>query len=266
MVTSEILLNGIKAKIQRADEHIKNLESEISSLLSSDLYRLVSEPNDDGTQSILRVVGPEEVPIRLSVIVGEIVHQLRSSLDHLVSALVVQNGNKPNKRHQYPICDTRELFNQACENGFLEGISDSAKTIIESRQPYSNGNNIKTHFLYVLREMNNADKHRLLNFIIAVGAAKELVIDPGRETNQGEPAEVIGISPPNPAQPTAKGAEVLRIFFGKPEPDMQIFGKPEMLVTLEDSGILPKKPIIKVSTAIRDKVVSIIQSLEAELK
>lgn len=85
-------LDSIYAKIDRANEHIRNLNAEINTLIDGDAYRIVSEPEGDARKSSIRVVGPEP-PLRLAVVAGEIVHQLRSSLDHLVCQLAIANGN-----------------------------------------------------------------------------------------------------------------------------------------------------------------------------
>jgi hypothetical protein len=42
-------------------------------------------------------------PVRWSVVVGEIIHDLRSALDHLVCQLAIANQNSATMGHQFPI-------------------------------------------------------------------------------------------------------------------------------------------------------------------
>lgn len=112
-------LDGVLQKIERADEHIKNLNDEIGTFIE-DNYRIVSKPDDDATTSIITVVGPDP-PLRFSVIVGEIIHQLRSSLDHVIWQLVLANGKVPTRYHQFPICDSVEKFKKARKRGNIKG-------------------------------------------------------------------------------------------------------------------------------------------------
>jgi hypothetical protein len=259
-------LDGICAKIQRADEHIRNLNADINSLIGGDTYRLVSEPDTDPRECILSVVGPEP-PRRLSAIAGEVIHQLRSSLDHLVWQLVIANKKTPNRSHQFPICHTPEKFKEACDRGRIEGIAASARSLIEARQPYKNSKDIKRHFLYVLREMDDTDKHRLLNLVVARAIPRELSIggkEPGTGKN-GDPIELVGISPPKgPQGPTEQGTEVLRLRFGKPEPDVKVTGKPIVQIVFGDLGPITEQPVIDIVLQLRNKVVGLINSFSGE--
>lgn len=258
-------LDGILAKIQRADEHIKNLNAEINTLIGSDIYRFVSEPDSDPRECILRVEGPEP-PMRLAVIAGEVVHQLRSSLDHLVCQLVIENKKPVNRTHQFPICDTPEKFKAARDGGKIRGISASARSLIEARQPYNQTKDIKRNFLYILREMDDADKHRLLTLVVARAVPRELAI--GRETvagKKGDPITVVGISPPKgPQRPTEQGTEVLRFQFGEPEPDVKVTGKPVIQIAFGDLGPMTERPVIDIVQQLRDKTVRLINAFSSE--
>jgi len=260
-------LDGIWAKIQRADEHIKNLNAEINALIGSDAYRLVGEPDTDPRQCIVRAVGPEP-PLRLSVIVGEIVHQLRSSLDHLVCQLVRENKKSVNRAHQFPICDTPKEFEAACNRGRIKGISGSARSLIEARQPYRQSEDIKRNFLYVLREIDDADKHRLLTLVIATTNSFQLGIGGGEPTagKKGDPINIVGASPPTspPQRPTEQGTEVLRLYFGEPEPDVKVAGKAVVEIMFGDLGPMTEQPVIYVVQQLRDKTVRLLDAFRGE--
>ena len=109
------------AKIVRAEESIKNLDAEITQYLASDPkpYRIVGElHNDDREYGFTAYSDP--VPLRFSIIAGEIVHHLRSALDHVIWAMATRNNRNPRNRIQFPICDTPHKFERALKNGIVQ--------------------------------------------------------------------------------------------------------------------------------------------------
>lgn len=256
LVTPIPLLKGVWAKIERANEHIHNLNSEINSLVSGDTYRLVSELNNEATECVFRVTGPEP-PLRLSTIVGDAAHHLRSSLDLLVTSLVAKNGNTPSKNHQFPICDSPQAFKSALSKGQLEGVSADAKLSIEAFQPYSNGKDIKTNFLYVLRELNNADKHRALIVANAQFVFPTIGLELDRDITLAD------MSPPKgPQTPTQEGIEVAKLYFGEPQPGIKISGKPTISIVFSDSGVMPNEPVVYVLKQISEMTLKLIEVFE----
>jgi hypothetical protein len=113
---------------------------------------------------------------------GEIIHHLRSSLDHLICALVLQN-NVVNSRHGFPICSNDERFNEARNRGKIEGLSAAAQAIVERLQPYRNAifrNTVSDHPLMILHEFNNTDKHRLLAVIVSAARTPRQIYFSGK--------------------------------------------------------------------------------------
>jgi hypothetical protein len=83
-------LDGCWAKIKRANENIDNLRTEIINFTGSNDYRVVRDVNKETRKYTFRAFGPDNaIPLRFSVLAGEIIHHLRSSLDHLTWALVL---------------------------------------------------------------------------------------------------------------------------------------------------------------------------------
>jgi hypothetical protein len=266
-------LDGINAKIQRADEQIKNLNAEISDWLGKNrhLYRTIHEADHDARQAILSVTGPDP-PLRFSVIAGEIVHQLRSCLDHLVYQLVIAKSGSPDAKleHilQFPICYTPQNFERARRQ--IQGVSDTAAAEIERRQPYHNKVDIRMHPLWLLRELDNADKHRLL--VVCGGAAQPHTVLFGDETKKrsatGEKREVelVSISPPVdwPVRVTEDGTEFMRLQFGKYDPEMKVSAKLSVQVAFAELGVFSKKPVIYRLQELRDTVLNTIRLFDSE--
>jgi len=90
-----VATDGIYAKLDRADEHVKALHTKTSAALESADNGVRIDPNPQpGEVSLLARVNL--VPdIRWSVIIGECVYQLRSALDHLAHQLSARNGPVP---------------------------------------------------------------------------------------------------------------------------------------------------------------------------
>lgn len=89
-------LDGCYAKLERAQESLNYLSDTADGLFSTDAYRLIRAPQGAG-EYVIRFHCPDRLPLRFAVLSGEIVHNLRSSLDHLVTALVLAN-DRPFRR------------------------------------------------------------------------------------------------------------------------------------------------------------------------
>jgi hypothetical protein len=160
---AESRIAPIEAKIERAKEHVGNLEVSINAFKSEPFirnYNRYSKP----PRSI------EQESTRWAVIVGEVVHQLRSALDHLACQLVEANGGTVTKQTRFPILESAK-DSEARIEGLLKGASIKAIRFIKALKPYNGGN----QHLFALHRLNLADKHRLL---ITVGAVRESVSDP----------------------------------------------------------------------------------------
>jgi hypothetical protein len=133
-VAMSLPLDGCWAKIERANENIKNLEAEITTFVHPDPYIVVGNV-DHQKKECTFVADAKTIPLRFSVLAGEIIHHLRSSLDHLICTLVVQQSNVVNLRHGFPICLNEKGFRAARKTGKIEGISEAAQAIVEHLQP-----------------------------------------------------------------------------------------------------------------------------------
>jgi hypothetical protein len=130
------LLDGCRAKIERANENIKNLEAEIAAFVDPNNHSVVSHIDPVAKTCDFVALG-QQIPLRFSVLIGEIVHHLRSSLDHSIWALVLQRHETPSFKVQFPVCETAEEFETAKKRGIIQGISGCAQAIIERLQPYN---------------------------------------------------------------------------------------------------------------------------------
>ena len=87
-------LCGPKLKVERAKEHIAELEALVRSFNESKPHEFFVEKDDKTGEDVIRVRIHKAVPKRTSIIVGDAVHNLRSALDQLVCDLIVANGKQ----------------------------------------------------------------------------------------------------------------------------------------------------------------------------
>ena len=190
------LLLGCRAKIERAAENIKAFEKEVVAFIAANTNScsIKREFRRNGREYAFIASGELVVPPRFAVIAGEIVHHLRSSLDHLICALVLKNGGVPTRKHQFPICSTEKHFEESCSRGLLKGISPVAEKLIRSVQPYTAESPDDT-VLYVIQQYDNLDKHQLLIVVSTVMAiGDQISVSPKKDgiaiTGLGTPAPV----------------------------------------------------------------------------
>jgi hypothetical protein len=170
-------LRGCYAKIERAKKHISEFDRERVAFLDTNPYVIVTNfnPEKNATQSVM---GPlPEMPIHLSLTVGDAVQNLRSALDYLAAELARSVGNEP-KLVYFPISESAEKYISESK-GKTKGVPPEAKELMDFMQPYLGGDG---NDLWYLHTLNNADKHRLL-MTISANIAKEVVFTLSPEGN-----------------------------------------------------------------------------------
>ncbi|MFC1919589.1 hypothetical protein ACFLWX_02215 [Chloroflexota bacterium] len=114
----------------------------------------------NGDKSWIVNEGVKTPSLRLSAIVGDSIHNFRSSLDHLAYQLVIANGNTPSAITAFPICSDRSKWPRA--QAKLKGMSDRVKALIEEQQPcFTTHRHRKRQFTW-LEELDIVDKHRYI--------------------------------------------------------------------------------------------------------
>src|SRR6266542_5449939 len=151
-----------RKKLEWARKHLDALEKSMGIFFDSTPYHLSIKFNPETGANEARVVNLRKIDPDWSMMVGDIIHAMRSSLDSLVYALVVKGqGVAPTdykilRAIQFPISDGPANFKTECYRIAL--VPDLAKTAIEGLQPYKR--RMPHHPLAVLRDLANIDKHR----------------------------------------------------------------------------------------------------------
>ncbi len=157
-----------KVKLERAARHIEELQNAISVYFAEKPCSLIVEEFDGMPQHLpcqawtTRVRTP--VPSQLAPIIGDVVHNLRSSLDILACDLVRVQGKSPKQVH-FPFCDRAEDLPEAIKRRHLHRAGDDVVDAIKKLKPYREGNAA----LRLIHDMDIADKHQAL--LPVLGAA-----------------------------------------------------------------------------------------------
>jgi hypothetical protein len=160
---------GHVLKVARADEHLQTLAAEIHWWVGSDPYRITEEIDPETSNRTLSAEPFGNPPLKLSLVIEDVVHNLRSGLDHLALALAEANMGtaappEVEELSQFPICSTRDKF----KNGRRSRIGcahPKAQAAIKRLQPYRRCDAWEQHPLWILRELSDFDKHRRLPLV-----------------------------------------------------------------------------------------------------
>lgn len=168
-------LRGVELRVLRAREHLQELDKHIQDYLVSKPYRLTVQP--DAALSVYRItVHHTPPPLELAAIVGDVLHNLRSALDHLARQLVLAHGGVPvdgggGGTTTFPI--TSPEFDPARRRGPVKvagGIAPAALQLLESLQADQQAAPDQDP-LWLLHHLNNIDKHRTLHLTAFTGTS-----------------------------------------------------------------------------------------------
>jgi hypothetical protein len=104
-------------------------------------------------------------PLRIGVVIGDLIHNLRSALDHLVWQLVLWNGEQPTRDNQFPVCLERNDWPRAARR-MLAGARSEHVDLVEAVQPYRRITPDSAP-LARLHALWNEDKHRVVMTVLA---------------------------------------------------------------------------------------------------
>lgn len=156
-------LGGVNLKLSRAKHQLAELERKIDEMIPDDTCIPVPELSSRG-KPIIRVKNVPDPDPRLGVIIGDIAHNLRSALDHLVYCLSTPpgaSGPADPASPAFPIVSSSAHWKKS--RWRLDQARKGTKTRVERLQPYHRRKHPENRLLWQLRELSDIDKHRLLH-------------------------------------------------------------------------------------------------------
>jgi hypothetical protein len=176
-------LDGVRERIVRAEVHLATITAEIESHKNKCIILATKRSNRNFLFDLY--ANFPDPSLGLSCVVSDCLHNLRTALNYLVHELAFTDGQPP-IHSLFPICNTRIAYDrQVEERDRLHNVPEEARAIIESLQPYraKSGRRL-SHPLYVLNQLMNAEKHRMLALTMACGSHPTFVInDPNGRTD-----------------------------------------------------------------------------------
>jgi len=153
----------VRVKVERAKKHLRDLAAEVLSLQHTTI--LTPDPNTSIAPHPITLLHPnkfQRVPtLSFDVLsmAGDVVHNLRSALDHLAYQLVLVGSPNatPTRRIEFPIAETETKYKTE-KAGKVQGMRADAIEAIDRLKPYKGGNDA----LWRIHELDNIDKHRTL--------------------------------------------------------------------------------------------------------
>ena len=147
---------GIYAKIEWAKKHIGDFDEWRCGFGKLKPYTLGSKPHPIAEIAHTTIYVEQVRDGDAALFIGDIVHNLRTALDHLAWQLVEAGGGMPNKDTFFPICERVEQYASAIGKGEIHCIRSEAKELLRKIQRWESGNDA----LWFLHELDRIDKHR----------------------------------------------------------------------------------------------------------
>ena len=233
------MLESWQLKLDRAREHIDAAKDAVDALIKTQPYALGRELEDEGAKHVYRFTRYSDPPLEIGLRVGDAVHNLRSSLDHLALALANKGADTvgvvmtPEEEAgiQFPIVKSSDDFqNQVTRRARLKYVDSVAVDQIRGCQPFRLSAGYIRDPLWIISELDNADKHRRL---ATLGCVVHL-----------DPVLPPGVPEPRFTKPGGwgLGAVVVAYVFPAPYPEVDMQLDPPFSVAIEDAWP-PTRPV-----------------------
>jgi hypothetical protein len=210
---------GVWMKVERAKHHFDDLELRHERFRKDNPYKVIPYDEPDTGDLVYKAKIPKRPPLWWSTIVGDCVHNLRSSLDLLVCEMVRASDKPVTKSTGFPITNDADAF----ESGYIrkvKGAPQVAVDLIKKAKPYEGASDA----FWWLHELDISDKHKLLVPIGTVHHSTTTTLTPSDldrffAANPGV-TEVTGTEVMNPPAgiimlrhpfPLEDGAEIYRV-------------------------------------------------------
>jgi len=213
-------LDGALRKVARAEEHLNALTALSDEFFNErELYGLRQERDADDPRWIKYIIAvADNPPPSWGVLLGDVVHNLRSALDHLVWRLVSLTGAEGDRRTQFPIVCYARAWVRA-QGRSLRGVHKEHRAFIRALQPFQRSHSQQFHPLAQLAWLSNVDKHRIVHASLVIGgwsSSPTLTLLNVTSADVADFRSVVHrIRPEN-------GTEVARTFFANPRSIAQV--------------------------------------------
>jgi hypothetical protein len=212
-------------RLDWAELKLARLDEAVETFLQDQAVTTVSKPNADATEYVISVEkGIDSIPFDIGMMIGEVAHHARSTLDWLAWSI----ARNPCNDTTFPIWTSPSID----KNGKLiqpfvaGGLAKDAKRLVKLLQPYVAWKAEPTASpLYWLRELDNIDKHR---HIVATACADGGYLRQLSTSVRGTLTSERFRSELKPGKPIA------RVTCSEPNPDLEFDYQPILYIGVSD--------------------------------
>ena len=153
------MLDSAALKVQRASEHIETL---VSLFQKNRPFGYVLETNTKTCQRATYAKRNEAVIQKAALICGDVIHNLRSALDHAYWQIVspVATSESERKAIQFPFSETEAQLAASVKRRLAHKVSPSFYQAILDLKPHGEASG--NEFLALIHKFDILDKHKLL--------------------------------------------------------------------------------------------------------
>jgi hypothetical protein len=167
-----------RLKIRRSRHHLNGLDLAVREFLGRKPVEVVVENWAEAPEWLKSQAWTarirEHVPADFSAMVGDVVHNLRTSLDLLACDLVRLNGKVPNGVY-FPFSGSAGDFDKIVRERRMDKASPEVLQILRSLKPYKGGNEM----LRAIHDMDVSDKHKALIPVVHAATIPPLTLNIG---------------------------------------------------------------------------------------
>lgn len=154
------MFESAKLKVQWANSHADELNRVFAAFLKSDFYTFSNERDAETGYYRMEVSNKKAMPMAVPLLLGDIIHNLRTALDHAATSIVGDGRDAYFPFHRNLInfisaegqivCTKTKLIEQA--------MPELGRFIIDEIKPYEAGNAV----LWKLTKLDAINKHKFL--------------------------------------------------------------------------------------------------------
>ena len=163
----------IRARLDRAESNLNALDEEIRRFVKADSTSPAIIDRYDPLDKSHTAVFKERQPIprdKWGMTIGDVVEDLRSALNYLITSLVVEAGGRVHAAHQFPIMNSKDEWKLQVVRpplkspprlGYLDFVDESHIAQIKALQPYKAASGLPS--LMLLRRFSDINQTRLIS-------------------------------------------------------------------------------------------------------
>jgi hypothetical protein len=263
--------NLVRVKVERSKELICDLEAEIQAYFMTNPYVIGTKRNPETRQLVYYLVSLKPMPFKIAAIIGDMINNLRASLDHLAYQLVIVGGGTPTKNTYFPISEDAAKY-KTDSPGKVKGMRQDAIDAITAAKPYKGGNET----LWLIHRLNNIDKHRTILTVFSQYAVDlgGLILRDMRRQLSSDPefaSIVAAIDNPPPVFFQEVGENVFplkegdEIFIESPDVEWDKNLQFRFEIAFNETGVIESKPVLVTLKSMLDVVDNLIVDFKAFL-